>query len=172
MNRRMRLQNYQRTFLRVNPPPSFTLPLVPLVSFASSLLPSFSLSLSLSFFLSFCFSFRPDTRRVDESFVMNENATYLRCATRYVIRHVKGPEGTIENIVVITIRNNVLFVFFLLSFFFFSFFFNPCACPSSAEWGKNEPVSLTWVRGSSPRCRDTLICFFLEDSGFFVSSDE
>lgn len=94
MNRGMRLQNYQRTFLRVNPH-LFLLAFVSLDSFASSLLPFFR-----PFFF---FSFRPNTRRVDESFVMNENATYLPCTTRYVIRHIKGPEGTISfigNIVV------------------------------------------------------------------------
>lgn len=94
MNRGMRLQNYQRTFLRVNPH-LFLLAFVSLDSFASSLL--------LFFRPFFFFSFHPNTRRVDESFVMNENATYLPCTTRYVIRHIKGSEGTISfigNIVV------------------------------------------------------------------------
>ena len=111
MNRRMRLQNYQRTFLRVNPPP--------LLSFASrsSCFFRFFFPLLLLPSFSFCFSSRPDTRRVDESFVMNENATYLRCATRYVIRHVKEPEGTIASIGNIVVQYVIAFCsLFSLSF--------------------------------------------------------
>lgn len=105
MKRRMRLQNYQRTFLRVNFP-SLSLPLpssllLPFLLFPP-LLVLFSFPSLFSPFLVLFFSFHAGRyRRGDESFVTNENATILRCTPRYDISRVKGSEGTItfdENI--------------------------------------------------------------------------